>query len=58
MMFNSRSVRLEGHVAQLIMRNVRNILVGKLEGKRTLEKPRCRWKNSIKIESMGNMLGG
>jgi hypothetical protein len=31
-------------------RNAYRILVGKPEGKRTLERPRRRWVNSIKID--------
>jgi hypothetical protein len=29
------------------MRNVHKILVGRLEGKRPLEKPGCRWEDNI-----------
>jgi hypothetical protein len=32
-------------------RNAYRILVGKLEGKRPLEKPRCRWVDNIKMDS-------
>jgi hypothetical protein len=32
------------------MRNSHKILVGKLEGKRPLRIPRCRWKDSIRID--------
>jgi hypothetical protein len=32
------------------MRNVRNILVGKPEGKRLLGRPRHRWENNIRID--------
>jgi hypothetical protein len=32
-----------------IKRNAYGILAGKLEGKRPLERPRCRWENNIKI---------
>jgi hypothetical protein len=31
-------------------RNVYRLLVGKPEGKRLLERPRCRWIDSIKID--------
>ena len=38
------------HVARMGEgRDARMDLVGKPEGKRTLEKPRCRWDDSIKI---------
>jgi hypothetical protein len=30
-------------------RNVHRVLMGKPEGKRSLGRPRCRWKNNIKI---------
>jgi hypothetical protein len=31
------------------MRNAYNILVGKPEGKRSLERPRSRWEDSIRM---------
>jgi hypothetical protein len=31
-------------------RNAYSILVGKLEGKTPLEKPRCRWVDNIKMD--------
>jgi hypothetical protein len=31
-------------------RNVYSLLVGKLEGKRPLGRPRCRWLDNIKID--------
>jgi hypothetical protein len=31
-------------------RNAYKILVGKLEGKRPLGKPRCRWEDNIKMD--------
>jgi hypothetical protein len=31
-------------------RNVYRVLVGKPEGKRPLERPRCRWKDGIKMK--------
>jgi hypothetical protein len=31
------------------MRNAKNILVGKTEGKRPLQGPRCRWDSNIKM---------
>jgi hypothetical protein len=37
-------MRWEGHVACMEEgRNVYRVLVGKLERKRPLERPRCRW---------------
>jgi hypothetical protein len=42
-------MRWAGNVARLgDMRNVYKILVGKLEGKIPLERPRRRWKNNIR----------
>jgi hypothetical protein len=39
----SRRMRWAGHVARMGEgRNVHRVLVGKPEGKRTLERPRCR----------------
>jgi hypothetical protein len=32
------------------MRKAYNILVGKLEGKRPLVRPRCRWKDDIRTD--------
>jgi hypothetical protein len=32
------------------MRNAYKVLVGKSEGKSTIERPRCSWGNNIKIE--------
>jgi hypothetical protein len=47
----SRRVRWAGHVARMgEKRNVYRILVGKAEGKRPLEKLRCRWVNNIKMD--------
>jgi hypothetical protein len=40
-----------GHVAHMGEgRSVHRVLVGKPEGKRPLERPRRRWKNSIKMD--------
>jgi hypothetical protein len=42
-MIKSRGIRWAGHVAQMVAkRNAYSILVGKPEGKRSLERPRCR----------------
>jgi hypothetical protein len=44
----SRRMRCGGHVAGMgKMRNSCHILVGKLEGKRPLGRPRRRWENNI-----------
>jgi hypothetical protein len=41
-------MRWVGRVAHMgEMRNAYNILVGKLEGKRSLVRPRCRWKDRV-----------
>jgi len=43
-----------GHVAGMGEgRVVYSVLVGKLEGKRTLGRPRRRWENSIKMDLRG-----
>jgi hypothetical protein len=50
-MFKSGKMRWEGHVARMgAKRNVYSLLVGKLEGKRPLGKPRCWWVDNIKME--------
>jgi hypothetical protein len=43
-MIKSRRMRCVGNVAQIgEKRDAYRILVGKLEGKRALGRPRCRW---------------
>jgi hypothetical protein len=47
----SRRMSRAGHVASMEeRRNVYRALVGKLEGKRPLQRPRRRWENGIKID--------
>jgi hypothetical protein len=47
----SRRMRWVGHVARMGEgRNVYRVLVGKPEGKRTLESPRRRWEDGIKMD--------
>ena len=47
----SRRKRWAGHVARMgERRGVYRVLVGKLEGKRPLRRPRHRWENSIKLD--------
>jgi hypothetical protein len=47
----SRRMRWTGHVARMGEgRNVYRVLVGKPEGKRPLERPRCRWEDVIKMD--------
>jgi hypothetical protein len=49
-MMKSRRMRWAGHVVRIgKRRNEYRILVGKLEGKRPLGKPRRRWVNNIKM---------
>jgi hypothetical protein len=44
-------MRWAGHVACIgERRGVYRILVGKLEGKRPLGRPRCRWKDNIRMD--------
>jgi len=46
----SRRLRWAGHVAHMgERRGVFMVLVGKPEGKRPLGRPRCRWKDNIKV---------
>jgi hypothetical protein len=47
----SRRLKLAGHVARILAkRNAYRILVGKLEGKRPLGRPRRKWVANIKID--------
>jgi hypothetical protein len=47
----SRRMRWAGHVARMGEgREVYRVLVGKPEGKRPLERPRCRWEDGIKMD--------
>jgi len=40
-----------GHLARMgEMRNAYSILVGRLEGKRPLGRPRYRWENNVRID--------
>jgi hypothetical protein len=50
-MIKSRRMRWAGHVAPIgEKRNAYGILVGKLEGKRPLERARRRWMDNIKMD--------
>jgi hypothetical protein len=50
-MLLSRRMRWAGHVAHMgHLRNAYNILVGKPEGKRPLERTRLRWEDDIGID--------
>jgi len=47
----SRRARWAGHVARFgERRGVYRVLVGKLEGRRPLGRPRRRWKDNIKMD--------
>ena len=47
----SRRMRWAGHVACMgEERVVYRVLVGKLEGKRPLGRPRCRWVDNIRMD--------
>jgi hypothetical protein len=47
----SRSLRWAGHVARMVEgRGVYRVLVGKLEGKSPLRRPRRRWEDNIKMD--------
>jgi hypothetical protein len=46
-----RRVRCAGHVACMgERRDLYRVLMGKPEGKRPLERPRCRWEDNIKMD--------
>jgi hypothetical protein len=47
----SRRMRWAGYVTRMAEgRGVYRVLVGKPEGKRPLGRPRCRWKDNIKMD--------
>jgi hypothetical protein len=47
----SRMMRWAGHVVRMVeVRGAYNILVGKLEGRRLLGRPRRRWEDNIKMD--------
>jgi len=47
----SRRMRWAGHVARMgEERGVYRVLVGKLEGRRLLERPRRRWVDNIRMD--------
>jgi hypothetical protein len=49
--FKSRRMRWAGHVARMGQeRNVYKVLMGKLKGKRPLERPRRRWEDGIRMD--------
>jgi hypothetical protein len=46
-----RRMRWVGHVARMgEKRNTYRLLVGKPEGRRPLERPRCRWVNNVRVD--------
>jgi hypothetical protein len=50
-MIKSRRMRWVGHIARMREnRNAYRLLVGKLEGKRPLRRPICRWVYNIKMD--------
>jgi len=50
-MIKSRRIRWAGHVACMgETRGIYSVLVGKLEGKRPLGRPRRRWEDNIKMD--------
>jgi hypothetical protein len=55
----SRRMRWAGHVARMgDERKVSMVLVGKLEGKGPLERPRRRWEDSIRMDLRETGWGG
>jgi hypothetical protein len=52
-MINSRRMRWAGHVARMGEKNAYRILVGMLEGRRPLGRPRRRWVDNIKMDLGG-----
>ena len=58
-MIKSRKMRWAGHVAHMgEERGVHRVLVGKLEGKRPLGRPRRRWEDNIKMDLQEVGCGG
>jgi hypothetical protein len=58
-MIKSRRMRWAGHVARMeAKRNAYRILMGKPEGKRPLERPRCRGVDTIKMDLRETGWGG
>jgi hypothetical protein len=54
-MMKSRRMRWAGHVAGIReKRNIHRILVGKPQGKRSLERPNCRWVDNIEMDLRWN----
>jgi hypothetical protein len=50
MVIKSRRMKWAGHVARIVeRRGVYRVLVGRLEGKRPLRRPRRRWEDNIKM---------
>jgi hypothetical protein len=50
MVIRARRMKWAGHVARMgEVRGAYNILVGRLEGRRPLGRPRCRWEDNIKM---------
>jgi hypothetical protein len=44
-------MRWAGHVAHMgVERKLYSVLVGKVEGKRLLGRPRCRWEEGIRMD--------
>jgi hypothetical protein len=55
----SRRMRWAGHVARMVEeRRVYKVLVGKLEGKRPLGRPRPRWEDGVRMDLRETGLGG
>jgi hypothetical protein len=58
-MIKSRIIRWAGHVSRMgEKRGVCRVLVGKLEGKRPLGRPRRRWEDNIKMDLQDVGCGG
>jgi hypothetical protein len=58
MKINCRKMRWAAHVAKMLeRRNTYRTLLGKLEGKRPLEKPRRRWVYNIEMVLDGRRVG-
>ena len=58
-LLKSRRMKWAGHVARMgEKRGIYRVLVGKPEGKRPLERTRCRWEDTIKMDLQEKGCGG
>jgi hypothetical protein len=49
-MIKSKRMRWVGHVACMETMHAYRVLVEKMEGKRELGRPRCRWEDTVQVD--------